>query len=98
MTDRLDNTRLAGIEEINLNTGNNNLTLSYGALLNLVEETTATLGFNTLTVLGNTGGTVSANLSGLGFSSSSDATFTNYTKGNLTLAVENDVNRTGIII
>lgn len=48
LTDTADNTRLAGIEEINLTTGNNTLTLSYGALLNLVEETTATLGFNTL--------------------------------------------------
>ncbi|MCT7950581.1 FG-GAP-like repeat-containing protein, partial [Ancylothrix sp. C2] len=99
LTGSSDNTKIASFETIDLTgTGNNTLNLSYGALLNLVEETRATGGFNRLTIRGDSGDAVTANLAGFGFSSSVVGSETIYTKGKLQLAVETDVTQTGIVI
>ncbi|MCT7949532.1 putative Ig domain-containing protein [Ancylothrix sp. C2] len=99
LTGTADNTKIASFETIDLTgTGNNTLTLSYGSLLNLVEETRASGGFNRLTVRGDTGDIITVNLAGFGFISSFGATETTYTKGNLQLVVENDITQTGITI
>ncbi|HEY9808841.1 MAG TPA: putative Ig domain-containing protein [Halomicronema sp.] len=99
LTGTADNTKIASFETIDLTgTGNNTLTLSYGALLNLVEETRANGGFNRLTVRGDAGDVITANLTGFGFTSSVGATETTYTKDKLQLVIENDVNQTGILI
>ncbi|HEY9810300.1 MAG TPA: putative Ig domain-containing protein [Halomicronema sp.] len=99
LTGTADNTKIVSFETIDLTgTGNNTLTLSYGSLLNLVEETRANGGFNRLTVRGDTGDIITANLTGFGFTSSVGATETTYTKGSLQLVVENDITQTGILI
>ncbi|MBW4681149.1 MAG: FG-GAP repeat protein [Microcoleus vaginatus WJT46-NPBG5] len=93
-----DNTKITAIERIDLTgTGNNTLTLNYASLLNLLEETRASGGYNRLTVVGDAGNAVSANLSGLGFTQTIGATDTTYTQGNLQLVVDNDVAQLGII-
>ena len=99
LTPTTDNTKINGIENIDLTgTGNNTLTLDYGALLNLAAEITASSGFTTLTVIGDAGDVVNANLSSLGFGSSSGGGFTTYTKDNLRLVVDDDITQTGILI
>ncbi|MCT7952927.1 putative Ig domain-containing protein [Ancylothrix sp. C2] len=99
LTGTSDNTKIASFETIDLTgIGNNTLALSYGALLNLVEETRGAGGFNRLTVRGDSGDVVTANLTGFGFTSSVGTTETTYTKGNLQLVVENDINQTGITV
>ena len=99
LTSTADNTKINGIENIDLTgTGNNTLTLSYAALLNLAAEITASSGLTTLTVTGDAGDAVNANLSGLGFGSSSTGGFTTYTKDNLRLVVDDDITQTGILI
>ena len=99
LTGTSDNTKIASFEIIDFTgTGNNTLTLSYGSLLNLVEETRATGGFNRLTVRGDTGDIITANLTGFGFTSSVGGSETAYTKGSLQLVVENDINQAGIVI
>ncbi|MCT7950302.1 cadherin-like domain-containing protein [Ancylothrix sp. C2] len=92
LTGTSDNTKIASFETIDLTgTGNNTLALSHGALLNLVAETRANGGFNRLTVRGDAGDIITANLTNLDFFRSVGATETTYTKGNLQLVVENDV-------
>ena len=99
LTGTADNTKINGIENIDLTgIGNNTLTLSYAALLNLAAEITASSDFTTLTVTGDAGDTVNANLLGLGFGSSSSGGFTTYTKDNLRLVVDDDITQTGILI
>ncbi|HEY9809223.1 MAG TPA: putative Ig domain-containing protein [Halomicronema sp.] len=99
LTGTPDNTKIVSFETIDLTgTGNNTLTLSHGSLLNLVEETRANGGFNRLTVRGDTGDIITANLTGFGFTSSVGATETTYTKGSLQLVVENDITQTAITV
>ncbi|MCT7951829.1 integrin alpha [Ancylothrix sp. C2] len=83
--------KIASFETIDLTgTGNNTLTLSYGALLNLVEETRASGGFNRLTILGNMGDMLEESfLSSFTFNVADD--FVTFTKGNLEVKVQNGV-------
>ena len=99
LTGTADNTKIVSFETIDLTgTGNNSLTLSYGSLLNLVEETRASGGVNRLTIRGDSGDAVTANLAGFGFTSSVVGSETIYTKGKLQLVVENDVTQAGITV
>jgi len=82
--------KVTGIEQIDLNGGGNELVLNLVELANLSDET------NTLTVLGDNGDALSADLAG--FDASADAGFTTYTNGTLTLVVDDDVDQQNVLI
>ncbi|MBP0039473.1 MAG: FG-GAP repeat protein, partial [Roseofilum sp. SID1] len=99
LTGSSDNTKIKGLETIDLTgSGNNSLTLDYASLLHLVSESTSGSGFRTLRVTGNVGDAVTANLSALGFTSSSSGGFTTYELNQLRLVVSDNVDQTGIMI
>lgn len=90
----IKNTKVTDIERIDLTgSGNNSLTLNANDLLDMTDSD------HTLTVLGNSGDSVSANLSGSGFSNSgSSGGFTTYSNGVATLIVQDSVDQTGITL
>jgi large repetitive protein len=106
LTGTSDNTKLISLETIDLTgTGNNSLTLNIGAIRNLVSDIrssvgTGSAGFRRLTVLGNSGDALTANLTGLSFvrGLNTPVGFTTYTSGNLQLTVNNAVTQTGITV
>lgn len=82
------NSRISGIEVIDLNGFGNSLTLSARDLQDLSDST------NSLTVLGSNGNTVNADFSDLGFTRSSNSPvvgFTTYNNGIIQLVVNNNV-------
>ncbi|MGK7900972.1 MAG: putative Ig domain-containing protein [Hormoscilla sp.] len=84
------NSRISGIEVIDLNGFGNSLTLSARDLQDLSDST------NSLTVLGNNGNAVNADFSDLGFTASSNSPvvgFTTYSNGIIQLVVDNDLTR-----
>uniref|UniRef100_A0ACD5GWI3 M12 family metallo-peptidase n=1 Tax=Desertifilum tharense IPPAS B-1220 TaxID=1781255 RepID=A0ACD5GWI3_9CYAN len=87
--------KIKGVEIIDLTgTGDNTFTLNYAGLLNLVAEVRP----SRITVLGNSGDRVIADLAGVGFTQSSSGDFTTYTKDSLQLVVSNTINQSSIII
>jgi Ca2+-binding RTX toxin-like protein len=88
----IPDSRIVDVEQIDLNGGNNSLVLNHLELANISDHS------NTLTVDGDATNAVSADLVGLGFSESSAGGFTEYTDGVLTLRVDDDIDRSGILI
>ncbi len=79
----IDDTRIRGIEILDLNGGGNSLTLEVSDLQNISDSE------NSLTVLGTAENAVNANLPG--FSSNSADGFTTYTDGTSSLVVDDNV-------
>ena len=83
--------QVTGIERISLNGDGNELVLNPVELANLSDET------NTLTVMGNTTNSVSADLPEFSFQANSAEGFTEYTNGVLTLRVRDDIDQSNIL-